>query len=316
MKQYRCAIIVAVLLYVSAMSLAQTQEFTTSVTTDPDQAPFILEDVKTFIRAYSLLGERSDTLEVLQAAYLDRGTPGLKMFIAKYDLTAERLLKAIRKFPDRYEAIERVLPILDEQIRESREAFKRLKEVMPGVAYPPTYFLVESSRGIGSGSIEGQLISIEKWEPPVQNEATLMVHELVHFQQGMAVGYEKYAALFGPERNLLGLCIREGTAEFFAHLVTGKITQDEALAWTLKHEEELWKRFRGEMRSPETGDWMWSPPADPGQPMHVGYALGFRIVQHYYESARDKEEAVRQILSVTDYAGFLDRSGYARQFEE
>lgn len=308
--------IVAALMAVVATGMAQTQQFTPSITRDPDQARFVTDDVVRFLRAYELLSVRSDTQAVLQEEYLTKGTPGLRMFIEKYDLTSERLLNAIRNFPRRYETLERVLPILDEQVRAGREAFRRLKAVMPDVAFPPTYFLVEASRGIGSGSVEGQLISVDKWEPAGHDESTLMVHELVHFQQGMALGYEKYAALFGPERNLLGLCIREGTAEFFAHHVTGRITQSEALPWTLKHEELLWERFQKDMHGSETKDWMWQQPQDPDQPMHVGYALGFRIVERYYEHSQDKQAAVREILSVTEFPEFLERSGYGDQFSQ
>jgi uncharacterized protein YjaZ len=122
--------------------------------------------------------------------------------------------------------------------------------------------------------------------------------------------------LFGPEKNLLGLCIREGTAEFFADLITGRITQDEALPFTLQHERRLWEWFRKEMNGQETGDWMWKKPADPDQPMHVGYVMGYRIVQAYYNNASDKKQAVQEILSVTDFAGLLERSGYALQFDQ
>ena len=60
---------------------------------------------------------------------------------------------------------------------------------------------------------------------------------------------------------------------------------------------------------------MWSKPADPDQPRHVGYAMGFKIVEAYYNKAKDKKKAVEEILSVTDYPEFLIKSGYAAKFE-
>jgi hypothetical protein len=119
-----------------------------------------------------MLKPGSDSLKILKTEYLDKGTAGLKMFIEKYDLNVERLVKAIQKHP------------------------------------------------------------------------------------------EKYAALFGPEKNLLGLCIREGIGEFFTYLVTGTITQDEALRFTTKNEKSLWDWFKKEMGGSETGDWMWKKPED------------------------------------------------------
>jgi hypothetical protein len=38
--------------------------------------------------------------------------------------------------------------------------------------------------------------------------------------------------------------------------------------------------------------------------------MGALITKAYYENADDKEQAIRDILSVTDYPAFLERSGY------
>jgi hypothetical protein len=282
--------------------------------TDPDKALFVYADVHNFIRVFGLLRDGGDTLEILQKEYLDKGTPGLKMFIEKYDLTVERLLKAIRKYPEKYASLDEMPPLLLELERANREAFVKVKELIPQAVFPPTYFLVESRRGIGSGSKEGQLIAVDKWKHPVDNKVTMIVHELIHFQQVMAVGYDKYIAMFGPEKNLLGLCIREGTAEFFALKITGRITQHKALDYIDENGDRLWDLFVTDMNGSETGDWMWRKPEDSLQPPHVGYALGCRIVEAFYERADDKAQAVADILSVTDYPVFLERSGYAAQF--
>jgi hypothetical protein len=79
----------------------------------------------------------------------------------------------------------------------------------------------------------------------------------------------------------------------------------------LAHERTLWDVFRKDMLGGETGDWLWRQPADPEQPQDVGYAMGARIVETFYESADDKAAAAREILSITDYKAFLERSGYA-----
>jgi hypothetical protein len=297
-------------------SKAHAQDVTSNLTRDPSKAAFVYDDVRNFVRAYDLLVEEADRVAILQAEYLDKGTPGLRMFIEKYELTAERLVDAIRKHPEEYAALHHMPELLSAHSSVYREAFAKLKSFIPDIVFPPTYFLIGAYRGIGSGSIEGQLITVEQWVKPIEGRKTMIVHELVHFQQVIAVGYEKYKALFGPEKNLLGLCIREGTAEFFADLVTGKITQDEAADFTVENEKRLWEWFIKEMHGRETGDWMWSQPTDPEQPPHVGYAIGYRIVEAYCRNARDKDRAVREILSVTDYRAFLERSGYAEQFAE
>jgi hypothetical protein len=269
-----------------------------------------------FIRVQEMLADATDTLGLLQTEYLDKGTVGLAMFIEKYDLTSERLLKAMRKRPEKYSSLDSMPAAIAAIEDDAHQAFTKLKRFIPHAVFPPTYFLVGGFRGIGSGSVEGQLITVEKWSIPIENETTMLVHELTHFQQVVAVGYEKYKRLFNPEKSLLGLCIREGTAEFFANLATGDITQDEAVEFTEANEERLWTQLQTEMHGRETGDWMWSTPSDSMQPRHVGYVMGMLIVKSFYERAGDKAQAVRDILGVTDYQAFLDQSGYAEKFKE
>jgi hypothetical protein len=56
------------------------------------------------------------------------------------------------------------------------------------------------------------------------------------------------------------------------------------------------------------------PTAREEWPQDIGYFVGFRIVQSYYENAADKSAAFQEILAVTDYELFLQKSGYAEKF--
>ena len=48
-----------------------------------------------------------------------------------------------------------------------------------------------------------------------------------------------------------------------------------------------------------------------GWPADLGYFVGYRICQAYYESSDDKAAAVRALLLNTDGAELLAQSGYA-----
>jgi len=295
--------------------VAGQHKFNTKLATDPDKAEFVIDDVENFVRVYQLLSTGSDMAEVLQAEYLDKGTVGLATFVQKYDLTAERLAKAIGKHEEVYASLGKLPPWLASQRSTLKAAFVEFKRIVPHAVFPPTYFLVGSYRGIGSGSAEGQLISVERFDPSEEKKLkTMIVHELTHFQQAMAIGPEEYVALYGPKKNLLGLTIREGAAEFVTDRVTGAVTQHEARAYVMEREKGLWKRFEKEMNGRETGEWMAVTPSDPNQPPLMAYMIGYRIVEAYYNRSEDKSVAVREILSVTDYPAFLEQSGYAKQF--
>lgn len=279
---------------------------------DPAEASFVTEDLHNFLRASERLASEADTLAVLQEEYLDKGTAGLSAFAARYDLTAERLREAIRGEPAAYTALSSKVLVLEGQSQTYRQAYADLKRHIPGAVFPPTYFLVGAYRGIGSGSEVGTLVTIEnRSEPSLRGDVTtILVHEMVHMQQALAMGPEKYQAIYGPEKSLLALTIREGIAEYFAALVTGRMTQEQAHGFVLENEAALWERFTPEMLGTDDGDWMWAIPEDQAQPPRVGYVMGALITQAYYENADDKAQAIRDILSVTDYPAFLERSGY------
>ena len=63
------------------------------------------------------------------------------------------------------------------------------------------------------------------------------------------------------------------------------------------------------------GDWLWKKPADPEQPQDLGYAIGARIVEAYYQQASDKRKAAQKIMAITDYPAFLKNSGYAKRVQ-
>ena len=116
---------------------------------------------------------------------------------------------------------------------------------------------------------------------------------------------------------LLALSIREGIAQFFAHLVTeGKTFKAPTRDYVIAHESELWARFRDVMLGRETGEFLWSQPANPEQPRDIGYLIGARIAEAYYENSSDKTKAVHEMLAVTDYPALLERSGYEKRLVE
>jgi hypothetical protein len=42
----------------------------------------------------------------------------------------------------------------------------------------------------------------------------------------------------------------------------------------------------------------------------LGYFVGYRIAESYYNTAADKRKAVQDILTMTDFAEILRKSGY------
>ena len=283
---------------------------------DPEEAKIVYDDVKNFAIAFKMLESNSDTIEVLQKHYIDKGTPGLKIFIKKYGLTAPKLAAKIGKYPEDYAAVGEKMKWLQSVEPSIRKYFTKFKVFIPTAVYPPTYYLIGLRRGIGSGSTEGQLITIEKKAVDTVDIGIEghIIHELTHLNQLHAIGsLDKYLAIYNDEKSLLAISIREGVAEFFAELVTGE-GKNEARSYLLKHEMEIWQRFENDMYGNDTKDWVWSKPKYLDQPQDIGYVVGARIVEYFYKHSKDLEKAVDEILSITDYKAFLKKSRYAQKF--
>ncbi len=284
---------------------------------DPLDAHIIYQDVVNFNRALKMIVNGEDMVKILLDEYINKGTPGLKIFIEKYGLSAEKLAEAIQKHPEDYYALNEKLNWLKTQEDSIFLYFKKLKHFIPQAIFPPTYYLVDQRRGIGSGSVEGQLITIEKEAQKIIDPGikTHIIHELVHLNQLHAIGSLKtYLAIYNKEKSLLAITLREGVAEFFCELVTGKYTQEGARDYVNQNEPVLWSRFRTEMYGTDTGDWMWNKPVNPDQPRDTGYILGAKIVEYFYKHAPDIDMTVNELLSITEPKRFLEISRYPEKF--
>lgn len=310
----RTGLIVVAILVCAPVEAAPQQRLTSNVTPDATEAEFVYDDIENFLHAREAIAGGLDSAEALRTLYFDRASPGLLMFVEKYDLTVERLLAAMEKYPEAYARIGESLGALQEQKPSFVSAYEAIERTLPGAVFPPTYFVVAGYRGIGSGSIEGPLISIEKNTPRSIREGDLvptLVHEMVHMEQLAAVGEAYFDIFSGPGRTLLANSIREGGATWMAELITGGSRhKNEARDYYLAHEAQLWEAFSRDMYGTEMGDWLWETPANPEQPQDLGYAIGARIVETYYVNADDPGRAAVEIMSITDYPDFLRRSGY------
>lgn len=262
--------------------------------------------------------DEGDAIDIaLQEEYLDRASLGLLEHIKDQQFTAEDFINAINERFDDYKKLQNLATALKSVEPELRQAYVRLAEVLPESAFMPVYYFVGVHKGLfAEPSQVGIYVSITSESTALNHMTELVIHESAHVQQVMAVGLDEYILVYGPKKSLLSLAIREGTAEFFTMLVTGNITQQEALVYLLEHEESLWPQFAASKDDQSPGDWMWQPPSNGDWPPHMGYAVGYRIVNSYYESADDKTKAKQAILASTDARELLDASQYGPGISE
>ena len=276
----------------------------------PEQAEFIYTDLEHFVEAYNELATNRDTLQVLQTMYFDRGSEGLKEFIRRHQLSPELIRDAMSAKPERYALLPNFLATIPAVEQAYQKLMQDYSSVLPNAMYPPTYLLVGANRGIGQASLVGQLITVTRAADNLEKLRKIMTHELSHFQQAMAMGGQKYGELYTASNNMLGICLREGGAEFVTSLVLNDITQTAALDYIKKNESNLKKKFLEDLEAQNKDFWLWASIDQNEYPTLLGYAMGYMITKKYYERETDKTAALQNILRMEDAKAFLQSSGY------
>ncbi len=276
----------------------------------PEEAKLVYSDLENFVEAYVQLNSGVDTLKILNTFYFGKASPGLQEYIGRHGLTPELMRDAIRKNSDKYDKISIFVNNLNDFIPRFKNTLKKYNKIIPGTMYAPTYLLVGANRGIAQASRFGQLVTITRVLENQEKLIKLIVHELSHFQQAMAIGGEKYISLYASPNNMLGICLREGGAEFITYLVLQETTQEDALSYFANNETELKLKFIKDLKVQDKSFWLWESINQKEYPKLLGYVMGYKICKSYYDKAGDKLKALNEILALAQPDTFLEMSGY------
>ncbi len=293
---------------------------------DPAATRIISEDIGRFWTAYDealRASSRAAQVAAFQTEYIDPATPGLNDLIRKRIGSAANLRDAVFARQAYFDAIRpQVLGVADGAWdAEVRASFNALDRLYPDAVFADVYFLVGRMTTGGTVSDRGLLIGTElfalgegtpleeltPWEQVVVRPDSLIpaiaVHELVHIQQA------------GGDGTLLAQALREGAADFIGEMTSGAMFNAHLHAFADTLEAELWADFAEEMNGRDFSRWLYNasnPP--PGRPADLGYYVGYKVCEHYYENAANREAALAEIIALRDPAALLEASGYAEQF--
>ncbi len=281
-----------------------------SFPTQPEAAQLICTDVEHFLVAQSHIAAGEDVAATLQTHYLDTGSPGLREFLNRHAMSAAQLAAAMSDTPEVYAQLPAWLENVDALRARYVTHLTNYQKVIPDAMFPPAYLLVGDNKGIAQASREGQLITINRALDRPEVLLNVALHELTHFQQARKMGFQKYIGLYAQKDNMLALILREGGAEFVTYLVTGRVSQTKAQAYLQANEQALKPRFRADLAQQDAKFWLWDSLEQNEIPSLLGYGVGFKICQAYYEGATDKAAALDAILRMEDPAAFLEQSGY------
>ncbi len=294
-----------------------------------DPVQFVFDDFYHYQEAIAAI-DGGDEPQHAFARYLERGTPGLQQFAQTYAVDAASLSVQWQQHEDYYRSLmglQQHFPIIEAQ---ARDAILTMSQLDPGLTPKPVHLLIGALRAGGAndntvagvqigleifGAVDGApLASFADRAPrltPAQI-APIVVHEMAHIYQEQLQGSATYVDLYTEpgKATLLALALREGGADFVASHYSGASMIPATTAFGLANEPSLWPLFAAEMHGEDTGDWMFRRPRREGWPQDLGYFMGTRIANAYYQRAQDKRQALRDILRINDFEAFLAASGY------
>ncbi|MBF9221342.1 hypothetical protein [Hymenobacter ruricola] len=274
-------------------------------------------DIDNFWVAYDSIRTTTDSakqLRYLNRYYIDKGTAGLRAFMEVKQYTPQEWVNSIRQYPRFWNSIRPNTQLAKTAANDIEPYLKKLAALYPALRPAGLYFTIGALRSSGTTKADMVLIGAEMAtgnpgidfsefptntqaflsryfkSQPLKNLVVLNVHEYVHTQEKGP-----------PESDLLAQALYEGTCDLVAELVTGKLPLLPYVAYGPAHEAELKEQFKRDMFAPYLRNWFYNQLSD--DPHHVpdlGYYMGYAICKAYYQRAKNKKEAVRQLLEL-DY---------------
>jgi hypothetical protein len=288
--------------------------------TDPDAAKFVTSDINLFWAAYDKAKPENDLI-VYRDEYLKKGSVGLQEFTRLRIGGSCGLVNSINASPKYYAALRESSLKVAAYEKQTRAAFYKLREIYPEAVFPDVYFVIGRMTSAGTLSDKGLLIGVDMfgknpnapveelgaWHKAVVSSVDrlpyIVAHELIHYEQKNA-----------EDGSLLARSIGEGVPDFVAELIAGDTINPHLHKYANPIEKELWLEFKKEMSGKNVGNWLYQGDQAKDKPADLGYWMGYKIAESYYKNAKNKKQAVKDMLEIKDFSKFLADSRYEEKF--
>ena len=311
---------IAAVILVAVCSLLAIGQETTGANRDPEKVRFATSDIDNFWKAYDLAAKESDRerkVTIFQTEYLDKGSVGLKDFLRLRIGSANTLVKAIELRPKFYASIRTPTQRVGRMIGKMRTSFRKFKKIYPEAVFPDVYFLIGVANSGGTTGKTTLLIGTEMYGRTPQTP----LDELSTWLKSVLSGTDKLPAIVAHEschinqsfqvpQTLLAKAVQEGSCDLISELIAGDIINTVQKTYGDAHEADLWREFQAEMNTGSVDKWMYNGSTVKDKPADLGYYIGYRITSEYYRRAKNKMQAVREILNIQDLTKFVAESGY------
>lgn len=293
-------------------------------------------DIAIFWKAYDQVVATRDTAtqtQLIQQLYVDLAHEGLDDLIHMRNMKAKNWVTSINAVPAFWESVRNKTMAVPSQTGSVDAIMQRYKALYPAFRQPTVYFTIGCIKTGGVTRRDRILIGTEIIAADSTVNTTglsaflretfrlnqgipyLVAHEACHTQQK---GLDEEV---DTASDLLGYCLREGACDLVTELVLQKPIRTAYTVYGHQHEAELWRKFKVDMNAAKTDDWLYNSGTVQRGMADLGYYMGYVICKAYYTQAKNKTQAVAEIIEL-DFGNtkslrdFLDRSGYAQRMDQ
>lgn len=268
---------------------------------NPLDAVFETRDSENFWIAFDKMNKSKENPFI---EYMQKGSPGVKAFTENRIINADSLFRVVKKRKADYILTRNVLNDLASKEKRVRAIYSALKYWYPKAKFPPIYFVYGRFNSGGTSAPEGVIVGTEMLQN-LDGISGLIAHELIHYQQNIT----------GKDM-LLKWCLMEGGADFIGELISGESINSFSYKYGAQHKDKLCEEFVSRLKKSDYLDWLYRTTKKDDRPNDLGYWMGYKIIESYFNKQKDKQKAIDEILNIKDPLLFLQQSGFLDTYIE
>ncbi|MEL6872539.1 MAG: hypothetical protein AAFO62_07055, partial [Pseudomonadota bacterium] len=283
--------------------------------TDRADIDVVTEDIARFWIAYDAIRaepDRDQHLSLLNALYLDVGSPGLHAMNRARSYRSGEYLTAMRDYRRYLDAVRGNTLRVESFKQDIASGMREMRALYPGDRSVPVYFVIGAFRASGTANdgkmlIGAELAMADRTVPtdelaetlphlvdfvagqPIDNVVALTLHEYVHAQQRAISG-----------NDLLSQTLFEGVAEYLSTAAIGRRSKADAIAYGEANRSAVLAAFAQDIGKTDFSGWIWNTPDNAFGMRDLGYYVGYVLADAYIMQADDRGTAIRELIEL-DY---------------
>ncbi len=275
------------------------------------------QDVDNYWKAYDKIITTKDSvlqLKYLKEEFIDKASIGQKTMFKVRNCTPQEYIENINNYPKFWNSIRENTLKSKGFSSEIENGLQKLKLFYPDFKPAKVYFTVGAFRtggtavdslvifgvdmqmldeNINTSEFEKSLDNVKTFQKtnPINNVRFTGVHEFIHTQQ---------KSFF--KESLLVASLYEGVAEFVAEKALGEKSSMEGLEYGKKNTKAIKDQFEIEMFNKTNSYWLWSSMPNKFNQRDLGYFIGYKIAEKYYNDFdKDKNLVIKKLIEL-DYS--------------